>query len=210
MQGDPGDSRGHDPGRSHLGALDAVAGDGDHGRGMVRGSHAALRAAETAQARDADCGEILLAAGSTWAAEAGGTSGILWGAGLEALGKRLSGLLAITPEHLCAGIRDVYGAVARLGHAERGDKTMLDALEPFNEVLETSINDGRPLAEAWDAAATRARIAAEQTSAMRPQVGRAGHWPNAASAAPIQALCRWLSAWQRSMKRYKRQLRYER
>jgi len=70
-------------------------------------------------------------------------------------------------------MRDVYGAVARLGHAERGDKTMLDALGPFNEVLETSINDGRPLAEAWDAAATRAKIAAEQTSAMRPQVGRA-------------------------------------
>jgi D-erythrulose 4-kinase len=140
---------------------------------MVRGSHAALRAAETAQVRDADCGEILLAAGRTWAAKASGTSGILWGAGLKALGKRFSGLLAITPEHLCAGMRDVYGAAARLGHAERGDKTMLDAMGPFNEVLETSINDGRPLAEAWDAAATRAITAAEQTSAMRPQVGRA-------------------------------------
>ena len=156
-----------------LGALDAVAGDGDHGRGMVRGSQAALQAAEAAQTRDADCGEILIAAGRNWAAQAGGTSGVLWGAGLEAVGGRLSGLPVITPDELCAGMRDAYAAIARLGHAERGDKTMLDALGPFNDELEASIRDGRPLAQAWGSAAIRARIAAEQTATMRPKVGRA-------------------------------------
>jgi dihydroxyacetone kinase len=156
-----------------LGALDAVAGDGDHGRGMVRGSHAALQAAEAAQARDADCGEILTAAGRTWGAQAGGTSGVLWGAGLEAIGGRLSGLPVITPDDLCAGMRDAYAAIARLGHAERGDKTMLDALGPFNDVLESGISGRRPLAEAWGSAAGSATRAAEQTAGLRPKVGRA-------------------------------------
>jgi D-erythrulose 4-kinase len=156
-----------------LGALDAVAGDGDHGRGMVRGSQAALQAAEVAQARDADCGEILTAAGRTWAAQAGGTSGVLWGAGLEALGGRLSGRPVITPEDLCAAMRDAYAAIARLGHAELGDKTMLDALGPFNTVLESGISGRRPLAEAWGSAASSATRAAEQTAGLRPKVGRA-------------------------------------
>ncbi len=156
-----------------LGELDAVAGDGDHGRGMVRGSHAALQAAEAAQARDADCGEILTAAGRIWAAQAGGTSGVLWGAGLEALGGRLSGRLVITSDDLCAGMRDAYAAIARLGHAERGDKTMLDALGPFNDVLESGISSRRPLADAWGSAAASATRAAEQTAGLRPMVGRA-------------------------------------
>lgn len=156
-----------------LGALDAVAGDGDHGRGMVRGSQAALYAAEAAQARDADCGEILTAAGRIWAAQAGGTSGVLWGAALEALGGRLSGLPVITPDELCAGMRDAYAAIARLGHAERGDKTMLDALGPFNDVLESGTSRRRSLAEAWGSAAASAARAAEQTASLRPKVGRA-------------------------------------
>jgi D-erythrulose 4-kinase len=156
-----------------LGALDAIAGDGDHGRGMVRGSQAALRAAEEAQARDADCGQILIAAGLAWAADAGGTSGVLWGAGLEALGKQLTGKPAITPADLCTGMRDAYDAVARLGHAERGDKTMLDALGPFNDSLQSGISAERPLAGAWAFAAARATVAAEQTDGMWPKVGRA-------------------------------------
>ena len=158
---------------AELGRLDAVAGDGDHGRGMTRGSHAALREAEAAQARGADCGEILTVAGKAWAAEAGGTSGVLWGVGLEALGKRLSGLPVVTQDELSAGMRDAYDAIARLGHAERGDKTMLDSLGPFNNAFTENISEQRKLAESWSAAAMHARTAAEKTAYMRPRVGRA-------------------------------------
>lgn len=158
---------------AELGRLDAVAGDGDHGRGMARGSHAALRDAEAAQVRGADCGEILAAAGKAWAAEAGGTSGVLWGAGLEALGKRLRGVPTITQEQLLAGMQDAYDAIGRLGHAQRGDKTMLDALGPFNDAFTGSISERRTLAESWNCAAVEARKAAERTADMRPNVGRA-------------------------------------
>ena len=64
--------------------MDAVAGDGDHGRGMVRGIDAATAAACAALASGAGAGDMLGAAGDAWADKAGGTSGVLWGAGLRA------------------------------------------------------------------------------------------------------------------------------
>jgi dihydroxyacetone kinase len=61
-----------------LGRIDAVAGDGDHGRGMVKGSSAARAAAAKASKDGAGQGSVLAAAGKEWAAKAGGTSGVLW------------------------------------------------------------------------------------------------------------------------------------
>lgn len=58
-----------------LGRIDAVAGDGDHGRGMVRGTAAARDAARSAQEAGAGPGAVLMEAGDAWAARAGGTSG---------------------------------------------------------------------------------------------------------------------------------------
>ena len=72
-----------------LGRIDAVAGDGDHGRGMVKGVTAAFAAAETALAQGHGAKGVLDAAGDAWAAKAGGTSGVLWGAALRAVGDRL-------------------------------------------------------------------------------------------------------------------------
>ena len=63
-----------------LGRIDAVAGDGDHGRGMVKGSTARADAAHAPLAEGAGTGSVLTAAGEAWAAKAGGTSGVLWGA----------------------------------------------------------------------------------------------------------------------------------
>ena len=71
-----------------LGRIDAVAGDGDHGVGMVRGLRAATAAASAAGST-AGAGEVLHAAGTAWADKAGGTSGVLWGAILTAIGDEL-------------------------------------------------------------------------------------------------------------------------
>jgi dihydroxyacetone kinase len=158
---------------AELGDLDSVAGDGDHGRGMVRGTQAALEAGRAAQKVNADPGEVLITAGRAWADKAGGTSGVLWGAALDALGGRLSGSSPVTGDQLAAGVSEAYDAVARLGRAVRGDKTMLDALGPFSDALDSGIADHQPLAEAWGAASAKADVAARDTAALRPRVGRA-------------------------------------
>lgn len=71
-----------------LGRIDAVAGDGDHGRGMVKGSTAAYKAGIKAMSESAGAGSILVLAGKDFAAKAGGTSGVLWGQPLKQLENR--------------------------------------------------------------------------------------------------------------------------
>lgn len=62
-----------------LGRLDAIAGDGDHGRGMARGAAACLAAAQRAVDAGADGPTTLRHGAEAWADRAGGTSGALWG-----------------------------------------------------------------------------------------------------------------------------------
>lgn len=156
-----------------LGRIDAVAGDGDHGRGMVKGSSAARAAAARAVDAGAGQGAVLSAAGREWAAKAGGTSGVLWGALLSALGARLGDTGRPDSATVAAGMRDGYDALIQLGGAAPGDKTMLDALLPFVEELERRTADGESWQQAWTSAAETATEAARATAEMRPKVGRA-------------------------------------
>ncbi|WP_306318285.1 MULTISPECIES: dihydroxyacetone kinase family protein [unclassified Streptomyces] len=156
-----------------LGRIDAVAGDGDHGRGMVRGArYAAERAEETS--RDAGPGWLLRQAGQSWAEYAGGTSGVLWGAALEAFGRSLDdGAEEFGAAELATGVRAFADAIGDLGRAAPGDKTMLDALLPFADTLQRATEAGTEPAEAWRSAAEAATRAAEATKDLRPKIGRA-------------------------------------
>jgi len=156
-----------------LGRIDAIAGDGDHGRGMVKGSSAAHAAAVKAVDDGAGQGSVLAAAGAAWAAKAGGTSGVLWGAMLNAIGSRIGDTGRPDSATVAAGVRDGYDAVIKLGGAAPGDKTMLDALLPFVDELERRVADGESWQQAWAAAAEVATDAASGTADMRPKVGRA-------------------------------------
>lgn len=157
-----------------LGRIDAVAGDGDHGRGMVKGVSAAAAAAREAADRGAGAASTLDAAGRDWASRAGGTSGVLWGAFLSAIGARLGDASdGVSAADVAAAISEGTDALMALGKAKPGDKTMVDALVPFVERLTTQVADGLPLVDAWRTAADASRVAAEATADLRPQLGRA-------------------------------------
>ncbi|MHC5260416.1 dihydroxyacetone kinase family protein [Streptomyces sp. UC4497] len=156
-----------------LGRIDAVAGDGDHGRGMVRGARFAAERAEQAS-REAGAGWLLRQAGQSWAEYAGGTSGVLWGAALEAFGRSLDDAAeSYTAADVARGVRAFADAIGDLGRATRGDKTMLDALLPFADTLQHATDAGVDPAEAWRSAAEAATHAAEATKDLRPKIGRA-------------------------------------
>jgi dihydroxyacetone kinase len=156
-----------------LGRIDAVAGDGDHGRGMVKGSGAASAAAEEAVAHHLGAGGVLRAAGEQWAAKAGGTSGVLWGAALTALGNRLGDEGTPGAADVAEAVRASYEALTSLGGAKPGDKTMLDSWLPFVETVEADVAAGEPLLAAWQRGAEVAQRAADATAELRPKVGRA-------------------------------------
>lgn len=153
-----------------LGRLDAVAGDGDHGSGMVRGFLAALDAADAAAG---GVGMVLRAAGAAFADKAGGTSGVLWGLLLSAVGSSLGDVEEVTSDRVRIAVRAGAEAIQRAGAARRGDKTMLDALLPFADALDARIQAGDQLGPAWRVAAEQAVEAAAATAEMTPKVGRA-------------------------------------
>jgi dihydroxyacetone kinase len=158
---------------TRLGDMDAIAGDGDHGRGMVRGVDAAVAAAADAFARGAGAGDVLAAAGDAWADRAGGTSGVLWGAGLRALGESLGNSQTPGSAELSAAVTAFAGRITGLGKAELGDKTMVDALLPFAETLARRTEEGAGTEAAWQEAAAAATSAAAATAMLRPLKGRA-------------------------------------
>ncbi|WP_350001168.1 dihydroxyacetone kinase family protein [Pseudarthrobacter sp. WHRI 8279] len=156
-----------------LGRMDAVAGDGDHGRGMVRGIDAAAAAASAALGHGAGAGDVLAAAGDAWADKAGGTSGVLWGAGLRAFGEAVGNSSAPEPEQLAAAVRAFADRIVGLGKAEAGDKTMVDALLPFASGFAGLVAAGAEPGRAWQDAARDATAAAEATASLMPLKGRA-------------------------------------
>lgn len=156
-----------------LGRMDAIAGDGDHGRGMVRGVDAAAAAAAAALEQGAGAGDVLAAAGDAWADKAGGTSGVLWGAGLRAFGETMGNSAAPGERELAAGVAVFANRIIQLGKAETGDKTMVDALLPFTATFSRKVAEGSAPVQAWAEAAADAAAAAEATAQLLPLKGRA-------------------------------------
>ncbi|MDQ0615355.1 dihydroxyacetone kinase [Microbacterium sp. W4I4] len=156
-----------------LGDLDRIAGDGDHGIGMQRGSRAAAAAAAAALAAGSGLRTTLSAAGDAWSDKGGGTSGAIWGEMLIALGTSLGETSSVTTDSLGAGLTAMKCAVMNFGKAKPGDKTMIDAIVPFVDEFNRRIADGNDLIEAWAQAAHTSTVAADSTAAMAARLGRA-------------------------------------
>lgn len=156
-----------------LGRIDSVAGDGDHGIGMQRGSKAATAAAREAQAAGAGAGSVLTTAADAWADRAGGTSGALWGVALRRLGVRVGDHEPLTATVLAEGVHAGREGICEFGGARVGDKTMVDVLVPFDDQLTAAVTTGQVLLDAWGVAATAAEQAAAATTDLLPRKGRA-------------------------------------
>ncbi|MFL4476507.1 dihydroxyacetone kinase family protein [Paeniglutamicibacter sp. MACA_103] len=156
-----------------FGALDSIAGDGDHGIGMKRGSTAAVIAARQAATSQAGAGQVLAEASAAWADKAGGTSGILWGIILREVGSALGNTYAPSAHSLSEGLRLASAKVMSFGKAAPGDKTMVDVLVPFGDAFAHSVNAGNGLRDAWNMATPIALEAARKTADLVPKMGRA-------------------------------------
>jgi dihydroxyacetone kinase len=156
-----------------LGRMDSVAGDGDHGIGMQRGVRAAAEAADVAVKQGAGVHTTLSQAADAWADRAGGASGALWSVALHALAGGFSDDLRPTKRDLAEGLAAAARAVQSAGKAQLGDKTMVDALEPFASTFRATVDRGDSKADAWNEAAEAAARGAEGTASMVARVGRA-------------------------------------
>ena len=116
---------------------------------------------------------VLTTAANAWADRAGGTSGALWGLALRTWSTELSDDAAISPDAVARGARAGLEAIMRLGRAQVGDKTLVDAFEPFATTLTAAVAKGLTLPAAWAEAAVAAKTAADATAQLAPKMGRA-------------------------------------
>lgn len=167
-----------------LARLDSVAGDGDHGACMQRGSGAAHAAASAAVGRGAGAGSALAAAGDAWSDIGGGTSGALWGAGLRAVGEHIGDDEGISESLIHEAAETFARTIVERGGAAVGDKTMLDAIDPFVSALSAGRGSGDATAIAWHAGAVSARAAAQGTAEFAARRGRSRTHGDASLGTP--------------------------
>ncbi|KAK1966676.1 dihydroxyacetone kinase [Colletotrichum sublineola] len=144
---------------------DTVVGDGDCGIGLKRGAEAILKhISEKPLTGDAviDLASAVPVVENTM----DGTSGALYAIFLNALTGALRGLApgAADPKVWAAALRQSSEAMARYTPARPGDRTLVDALYPFVDVLGQT-GDVKKAADA-------ARAGAEKTKGMKASLGR--------------------------------------
>ncbi|WP_424216796.1 dihydroxyacetone kinase subunit DhaL (plasmid) [Streptomyces sp. BI20] len=158
---------------ARLTELDAVIGDGDHGANLVRGLTAVGAALD--EAAPATPGELLVLAGTTLTNTVGGASGPLFGTVLRRAGKNLGTLPAPTPAALATALDAGLRSVRKLGGAEVGDATLVDALAPALHALAQGAEAGRPVREVLAETAAAARAGADATEVLVARKGRASY-----------------------------------
>ena len=112
----------------YLSELDGPIGDGDHGANLARGMAAALEALNSTEPQSA--AEVFKAVSMALISKVGGASGPLYGSAFmgmmkaEQAGQDLAGVLE-------AGL----DMIVKRGHAQVGEKTMVDVWSPVVEAV---------------------------------------------------------------------------
>ncbi|MEO6826877.1 MAG: dihydroxyacetone kinase subunit DhaL [Microbacteriaceae bacterium] len=156
-----------------FGDLDAVVGDGDFGYSLARGFEVIL--ADWDSYDRSDIGTFLQKIAIAITNRIGGTSGPIWGTAFLRAGGKLKGHDEISGAEVITALRAAAEGIQARGGAALGDKTLLDALVPATDVLETKLTEGVSAAEALEASAIAAEAAAEATTSMQAMRGRAAY-----------------------------------
>lgn len=159
--------------RDYLTQLDSAIGDADHGTNMDRGFTAVL--AKLPDVADADIGTILKTVGTTLVSTVGGASGPLYGTAFLRAGTALAGKQELTAADIALGLGAALEGIKVRGHAQPGEKTMVDALTPAVAALEASAASGDDVTEALRAARVAGEGGMQATIPMLATKGRASY-----------------------------------
>lgn len=170
-----------------LSRLDCIGGDGDHGATMVRAMEVLekemnMETEKSLSARLKDAGWSVLGVD-------GGASSALVGTFIAGMGDEGLGQESDC-KHLAASFSAGLRAVEKQTKARPGDKTMMDALVPAVQAIESAAGCGEPVGRALELAAEAARRGAESTRDMIATYGRAKFvgertrgWPDAGATS---------------------------
>ncbi len=117
---------------NRLNALDAKVGDGDTGSTFAQGARDIAQWLEEERLPLNDLPQLLLVVGERLATVMGGSSGVLMSIFFTAAGQALRGGKSL-PDALLTGLAQMK----HYGGADRGDRTLIDALQPALEALQS-------------------------------------------------------------------------
>jgi len=162
-----------DTNKDFLTNLDGAIGDADHGINMARGFEAVMGKLNAEP--DIDLSAGLKKIGMALLSSVGGASGPLYGtafmrAAIPAVGKTTVDA-QLAAEMLLAATE----GIKERGKAVRGEKTMIDALEPAYEAMAKGIQDGKSLLECLESACSAAKEGVEYTKTIIAKKGRASY-----------------------------------
>ena len=150
--------------------VDSAIGDGDHGIGMKGG----LKKAHVELLKLADGNDAYLPftiAGNAMLMSMGGASGVIFGSMFMAGPKGEEPKAELNASDIARMMRKALNAVQERGHAQVGDKTMVDALQPAVEALEANVDKGMlAMLRAGEEAAAKG---VEYTKQVEARFGRA-------------------------------------
>jgi dihydroxyacetone kinase-like protein len=155
--------------REELVRLDTAIGDGDHGTNMDRGMRKALEKLDSDELPDA--GAVLKSTAMALVSSVGGAAGPLYGTLFLQMGGALAGQERVDLLTYAAAWRKGLEGVQMRGKAEAGDKTMVDALIPGIEALESASD----LDSGLEAAAEAAERGMQATIPLVARKGRASY-----------------------------------
>jgi phosphoenolpyruvate---glycerone phosphotransferase subunit DhaL len=154
----------------YLNELDAVVGDGEHGFNLNR-AFGRVRD-RLAQGYPEAPDELLRLIGQELIASGGGAGTTFFAIAFLTASKLARGATAIDVHLLDEMATAALAEIKRRGGANRGDKTMIDALEPAVEALHAAIAGGSGSGHAMAAATAAAQAGAEATRTMLGKRGR--------------------------------------
>ena len=159
--------------KEYLTELDSAIGDADHGINMDRGFTAVT--AKLPALPVGDVGGLLKGVGMTLVSTVGGASGPLYGTFFLQLGGGTAGKADIELGDFATAMEAGIAGIQRLGKAEPGDKTMLDALLPARDALRGGLDRGDAPADALAAAVAAAEQGMLATIPLVARKGRASY-----------------------------------
>jgi len=159
--------------RDELVQLDSAIGDADHGINMDRGFTMVLEKLPTVA--DKDLGTILKTVGMTLVSTVGGASGPLYGTAFIRAGMALADRYELTPAEVGAALEAAREGIMARGKAQRGEKTMVDAIGPGIDVLKEAQASGEDFVVALRRSVAAVEAGMKATIPMLATKGRASY-----------------------------------
>jgi dihydroxyacetone kinase-like protein len=155
--------------KDYLGEVDGLIGDGDHGMNMNKGF---TMFADQINDRDISFTDGLDELGTLLFSQIGGSMGPIYGTifmGMAATGEKFAEI----DTHSFAAMLDAgLTALRDVVEAQTGDKTLVDTLQPANDVMQNAVKAEKNFSDALKEMKTAARAGRDSTKDLVAKFGR--------------------------------------